>query len=89
MQKRAFYPVEDVERELERVPRGQISERVNDLIMKGLSYEKQEQLRLAYLKYDNELAIAPPRAKNESGVSSTMLMSEKAFEPEDEEEDFI
>ncbi len=71
------------------MPRGQISERLNDLITKGLAYEKQQQLQLAYLKYDNELAQSPTRQKNENGISSTMLMSEAAFQTEDEAEDFV
>lgn len=88
--RRAFYPVEEVAKVIEKIPRGQISDRLNELILKGLSFEKQEKVRSAYLKYDAELATVPERPEEDTGVSSTMIMSQSAFQPEeDEEEDFV
>jgi hypothetical protein len=84
--KHAFYPTEPVEEELKGVPRGQISERVNDLILKGLTFERQQEIALAYRTYDAALARAPARNPK---TSSSKLLSAGAFQAEDETEDFI
>lgn len=85
-QKKAFYPVELVEKVLKNVPKGHLSERVNELILKGLSAEKQQQVALAYQKYD---AILEKSGTTRDQEPIANLMAAKAFEPEDEVEDFV
>jgi len=85
-QKKAFYPVEQVEEELKNVPKGHLSERVNDLILKGLSAEKQQQVALAYQQY-NALLEHSGRAEDRDPIAH--LMAAHAFESEDEVEDFV
>jgi hypothetical protein len=85
-QKKAFYPVEQVEKELKNVPKGHLSERVNDLILKGLSAEKQQQVALAYQQYNAALEHSG-RAEDRDPIAN--LMAARAFEPEDEVEDFV
>lgn len=84
--KHTFYPEEVVEIELNGIPRGKLSERINQLILKGLETEKQESIALAYQKYNSELA---PELKRNFRNSSVKIMSENAFVPEDEVEDFV
>lgn len=86
--KKSFYPVDEVEKYLEQVPKGQISSRINDLILKGLSLERQKLIEEEYRQFNARLAEEPPR-KKQGGISTTMMMSAKAFEPEDEVEDFF
>lgn len=85
-QKRAFYPVEEVEKELKNVPKGHLSERLNDLILKGLSAEKQQQVALAYQQYNDALESSGRADDRDPFVN---LMSERVFEPDDEVEDFV
>lgn len=85
-QKKAFYPVEQVEKELRKVPKGHLSERVNDLILKGLSAEKQQQIVSAYQQYDAALAQSELAKARDPVVD---LMAARAFEAEDEVEDFV
>ena len=84
--KHTFYPEETVALELKEIPRGRLSERVNELILKGLSYEKQEAVALAYQRYDAELGKSP---KRDSESSSTRFLSAGAFKSEDDIEDFV
>ncbi len=86
MKKHSFYPVEQVEKELKDVPRGHISERVNELILKGLSVEKQQEVALAYQNYNAALTKVPLRNSSDSSIK---FMSEGAFKVEDEVEDYI
>ena len=86
--KKAFYPSEEVEHFLESVPKGQLSGRINELILKGLSLEHHEKIRADYEKFSGLVEKEGPR-KTKKGVSTTMMMSAKAFEPEDELEDFF
>lgn len=88
-EKRAFYPTEEIEACLEDVPKGQVSSRINELILKGLTLERQTKVEEDYLRFNEALAKQKPRAKSKSGISATMMMSAKAFEPEDEAEDFF
>lgn len=81
--KHTFYPVEKVENVLKDIPRGKLSERVNELILKGLSAEQQQEVALAYQSYNAALASEEIRG------SSVSFMSEGAFTPEDEVEDFV
>lgn len=85
--KHAFYPTDEVERELEGIPRGHLSERVNELILKGISAEKQQQIALAYQQFDATLAQPGTRAEDRDPLAK--LMSARAFAPGDEVEDFI
>ena len=86
--KKVFYPSEKVEEILKEIPKGQFSSRINELLLKGVSLEKQEAVKLAYLQFDQALAKeTSKRAKAKS--STTKLLSKRAFEPEDEVEDFI
>ena len=89
MTKRAFYPNDEIEKYLESLPKRQISSRLNDLILKGLTLEHQMQVERDYNEYAEKLSQLPQRKKNKQGISATMLMSAKAFEAEDEVEDFI
>ena len=50
--KHSFYPVSQVEGVLSAVPKGHLSDRVNELILKGLSFEQQEKVALAYQRYE-------------------------------------
>lgn len=84
--KHTFYPEEVVEIELNGIPRGKLSERINQLILKGLEGEKQELIAQAYQKYNSELVTEQKRNFQES---SKKLMSENAFVPEDELDDFV
>ncbi|MBK7891792.1 MAG: hypothetical protein IPJ84_13425 [Bdellovibrionales bacterium] len=84
--KRAFYPVAPVERELRNVPKGHLSERVNELILKGLSAEKQQEVALAYQQYNAALAHSD---QTEDRDPITGLMAARIFESEDEAEDFV
>jgi hypothetical protein len=87
--KKSFYPNQEIENMLSDIPRGQISERINDLLMKGLSLEKQLKIKEDYERFNELVAQARPR-KNDLSVSTTTMMSAKAFEPEeDETEDFF
>lgn len=87
--KKAFYPTDEVEEYFENIPKGQISSRVNELIIKGLSFEHQEKVRESYASFNAALAKEKPRKMSIKGISKTMMMSAKAFEKEDEVEDFI
>ncbi len=86
-----FYPKAEAVQALKGAPSKKVSERVNELILKGLTKEKEEQIKRDYEQYDRELASAPPRTRNAQGISSTMLMSARLF-TEDEgsnDEDII
>ena len=81
-----FYPKGEVAEALKGALSKKVSERVNELILKGLTKEKEEQIKRDYEQYDRELAAAPSRARNAQGISSTMLMSARLF-TEDEGSD--
>lgn len=87
--KKAFYPSDEIEKFLESVPKGQLSSRINDLILKGLSLERQLKIEQDYSCFNEIVAQERPRKKSKDGVSTTMMMSAKAFEVEDEVEDFF
>lgn len=87
--KKAFYPSKEVEDLLESIPRGQISGRINELILKGLTLEHQERIEASYERFSIEIAKETPRKKDKNGISTIMMMSKKAFEPEDETEDWF
>ncbi len=87
--KKAFYPTEEVESFLENIPKGQQSSRINELILKGLTLEHQEKIKQCYQEFSEQLIQEPARKKNKDGLSTTMMMSKKAFEEEDETEDWF
>ena len=74
-----FYPKGEAATALKSAPSKKVSERVNELILKGLTLEKEEQIKRDYEQYDRELANSPPRTRNGKGVSTAMLMSQKLF----------
>lgn len=74
-----FYPKGEAAEALKDAPPKKMSERVNELILKGLSKEREEQIKRDYEQYDRELAASAPRRRNAKGVSSTMLMAERLF----------
>jgi hypothetical protein len=84
--KHSFYPVNEVEKVLHEVPKGHLSDRVNELILKGLSFEQQEKVAIAYQQYDSKLSATHQRIVEDSSVR---LLSEGAFTSEDEVEDYI
>ncbi len=87
--KKAFYPTEEIELFLEGIPKGQLSSRINELISKGLALENQMKVEQDYIRFNEMIAKQQTRKKNKKGISSTMMMSSRAFEPEDETEDFF
>jgi len=74
-----FYPTEEAVAALKGAPPKKISERVNDLIRKGVSKEREEQTKENYDQYDRELAASPPRKRDAKGISSTMMMAQRLF----------
>jgi hypothetical protein len=86
-----FYPKDEAAKALQGAASKKVSERVNELILKGLSKEKEDQIKLDYEQYNRELGAASPRIRNPEGISSTVLMSARLF-TEDEgsnDEDII
>lgn len=85
-----FYPEPLVEKALDGTPSRKLSIRVNELIKKGLHEEKREQMGRNYEQYAKELENSPPRNRDASGISTTMLMSQGLFKDEDSnDEDLI
>ncbi|MGK5085288.1 hypothetical protein WDW37_18530 [Bdellovibrionota bacterium FG-1] len=74
-----FYPKGEAAEALKGAPSKKVSERVNELILKGLTKEKEEQLKRDYEQYDRDLAASPPRARDAKGVSTAMIMSQRLF----------
>ena len=87
--KKAFYPVQEVIAMLDNIPRGQLSTRLNELILKGLSYEQKEKIEQDYISFNEAIANDKSRFQNDKGISNTMMMSARLFDQEDEEEDYI
>ena len=75
-QKITFYPRTETVEALKGAPPKKVSERINELIMKGLSKEKDEEIKSAYEAYDRALATAPTRKWK---TSSTKVMAERLF----------
>lgn len=74
-----FYPKGEVAEVLKGAPSKKVSERVNELIIKGLSKEREEQMKRDYEQYDRELAASPARSRDAKGLSGTTLMSQRLF----------
>jgi len=87
--KHAFYPSPEVAKALEGAAPKKLSARVNDLIMKGLSKEKEEAIRAEYERYEKELSDLPPRKKDSQGIGTTMLMSARLFDTDESDKDLF
>lgn len=82
-----FYPEREVQKVLTKAGPKKVSERINELILKGITKEKEEQIKDNYEKYAYELSKSHPRKKgiySNHGVSTTMIMASGLFTPEDE-----
>ena len=53
--KRAFYAIQEVELELKNTPKGEISSRINELILKGKEYEKKMMIKRDYTHFNKAL----------------------------------
>ena len=87
--KKAFYPTDEVELYLENIPKGQFSSRINELILKGLTFEYQEKVKQAYARFNHALAKEKLKKRSDTVLSGLQLMAARAFDSEDEVEDFI
>lgn len=84
-----FYPEREVQKVLAKAEAKKVSERINELILKGITKEKEEQIKDSYEKYAQELSKSEPRKKDKQGVSSTMIMASGLFASEDEPDDWF
>lgn len=87
--KHTFYPNPEVAKVLEGAPPKKLSERVNDLIIKGLTKEKEDAMRAEYERYDKEVAAYPSRKKDDRSLSNTMMMSARLFETDESDKDLF
>lgn len=76
--KRAFYAIQEVELELKKTPRGEISSRINELILKGKEYEKKMLIKRDYTHFNKALEKS---VENED--DSGMYLSETAYSDDD------
>ncbi len=76
--KRAFYAIQEVELELKNTPKGEISSRINELILKGKEYEKKMMIKRDYTHFNKALEKS---VKNED--DSGMYLSETAYSDDD------
>ena len=76
--KRAFYAIQEVELELKNTPKGEISLRINELILKGKEYEKKMMIKSDYAHFNKALE---KEAKSED--DSKIYLSERAYTDED------
>ena len=87
--KRTFYPDNVVTQALEEVRPKKLSERVNDLIRKGLDWEREERIRLEYARVDKEFSHAPSRNLKTGDVQTKWLAAESLFVADDSDEDLF
>ncbi len=76
--KRAFYAIQEVELELKNTPKGEISLRINELILKGKEYEKKMLIKRDYTHFNKALEKS---VKNED--DSGIYLSETAYSDDD------
>lgn len=76
--KRAFYAIQEVELELKNTPKGEISSRINELILKGKEYEKKMLIKRDYT-YFNKALEKSVKNVDDSG----MYLSETAYSDDD------
>ena len=81
-----FYPAPIVAKALVSARNKKISERINELLIKGLAREEEEKMQADYERYATALSSAAPRKKDKKGVTAAMAMSAGLFSPEDEPE---
>jgi hypothetical protein len=84
-----FYPEREVQKVLAKAEPKKVSERINELILKGISKEREEKIRGCYEKYSLELSLSEPRKKDKHGVSTTSIMASGLFASEDEPDDWF
>lgn len=77
----AYYAkTQDIINELEKVPKRQMSQRLEELVQKGMAFEKEERLREAYADYGADLSKEDELEDREDHK----IMSSSLFEDEDE-----
>lgn len=74
-----FYLEPDIAVIIKKAAAKKMSERVNDLLRKGLLQEKEEQMAAEYERYNALLEKTIPRKKDVRGVSTSMMMAERLF----------
>lgn len=85
-----FYPEREVQKVLAKAEPKKVSERINELILKGLTKEKDEEIKANYEKYALALSqTTDPRTKDQHDTSTTMMMASGLFTPEEEPEDWF
>ena len=84
-----FYPGAEVQKILSKAEPKKVSERINELILKGITKEKEEQIRESYERFAEGLSKSQPRRKNKQGVSTTTMMASGLFASEDEPDDWF
>lgn len=89
MKRTTFYPEREVLKVLAKAEPKKVSERINELIRKGITKEKEEQIKNNYEKYAQELSKSEPRKKNTQGLSTTMVMGSGLFVSENEPDDWF
>lgn len=83
-----FYAEPKVKEALARTGNKKRSERINELILKGLTKEKEEKIKADYEKYAEEVSKTEDRKKNKNGISTNTMMAEGLFKNEDEPDDW-
>lgn len=84
--KRTFYPDPEVEEVLASASPKKVSEKVNQLILKGLMQEKEDEIAAEYEKYDQALSQNASAHKKE--LQTNLLFSNNLFSGEDETKDW-
>ena len=84
-----FYPISEVAKALGGAPPKKVSERINELIVKGLAKEEEDRIRADYERYARELSSTPPRKKDKKGMTAAMAMAAGLFSADDEPEDWF
>jgi prevent-host-death family protein len=74
---------------LGNIPAEQVNSRMSELILKGLAFERQMKVEQDYQEFNRALAEQASSKKGEEASFIKKMMSAKAFEPEDETEDFF
>ncbi len=83
--KRAFYPDPEVEVVLLKAPPKKMSERVNQLILKGLQKEKEEAMAIEYSRYGEAISKQdhPKKTKKNKNNLMTTDLSYRLFVDDD------
>lgn len=86
--KRTFYPLPEVERVFRKAPPKKASHRINELILKGLEWEKEAEIVDEYRKYNQAAGELLSRQEMEAEQASSLKDAEALFADEDETEDW-